>query len=533
MAIELVVAACLRALWQPMLCADRGDIEQHMGAQGPGGELGDNQVTGTVHHLPMASPAAPSDTMISTGHPPSEEDMFWSMLLDLHDGRIDPPTSAQQHRQQQQQQQPSEPAWLSVIPKSSTWGSDPWHIGMSPGHQITYPRGQFPALTAAPLAALRYLAETALQCGDPRSAAHLLKPLLWTCVDLGAAAIDACCEKAATRGSSAEEAKTELKRCIHFVFCDLLPQIGPAAFGREAMLPPYCAPWSCSDLASKGRTIWPPAPKPQTDDNGNIRVHIPWSTFAEREWRHLVTLRSLGLLSSQLMQEAAAKSGSALAAMESTPAAHSVERWADDRTANPSCKAASDAMYAAAARNAESSAEFFASTSSSATGTHIKRKLAPELAVLRKILPKADSVPSSFSTAQAEVSGGGSRLSRAHEQLVAYLGDTCVTLLIERSKTTTEHNGGAERGRNERITVELDLARRIVFSYFYTKPCPKAVQLLQSLWVAGERLLAMTWEAMRQHVAQQLASYALPSQIYRVIPQGTTSFLQDHNYCDR
>lgn len=538
MAIELVVAACLRALWQPMLCADRGDVEGHLDARGPGGKLGDSQLRGAVCQLPVATPAAtfsaaPPDTMNCTPHLPTEDDMFWSTLIDLADGKIDPATSAQRHRQQ-----PTEPARFSVIPKSSAWSSDPWHTGMSPGQQNTYPRGQFPALMAAPLAALRSLAETAMECGDPRSSVHLLKPLLWTCADLGAAAVGACCEKAAPRGSLAEETKTELKRCIHFVLCDLLPQVGPAAFSREAMLPPYYASWSRSDLVSEGRAIWPPAPKPHKDDNGNIRVHIPWPTFAKREWRHFITLRSLGILSSQLLQEAAAKSESAMAAaMESAPAAH-IERWADDRTSIANLSAINP-MHAAATRNTEASEQFFATKAFllSATDANIRIHLAPELAVLRKIVPKSNCVPSSFSTARPGVSGGGSHLSAACAQLVEYLGDTCVMLLIDRCKANAEHNADPKTGRNDRIIMELDLARRISFSYFYTKPAPQSVQLLQALWavadVLDQRPTAMTWEAMQQRLAQQLARYCLPSQHVQVLPQGTMSFLEDHTYCDR
>ena len=513
MAIELVVAACLRALWQPMLCADRGE----------------NQ---TVHQSSM-SPAAATHAAVSgdsvhqTGQPPADEEFFWSTLLDLHDGGVEPATFgvARQH-----QQQPSQPALLSAQSKASTWECDPWHTGMCPGQKNTYPRGRLPVLSAAPLAALRALAETALQCGDPRSSVHLLKPLLWSCADLGAAAIEACCNNAAVLGLTPEkakiadeEAKVELKRCIHFVLCDLLPQVGPAAFSRETMLPPYYAPWSCSDASSEGRAIWPPAPTPNRDDNGNIRVEMPWSVFAKREWRNLVTLHSLGLLSVQLLQEAASESETTLAvAMETAAASH-----IDD------CTAAKYTMYAAAARNASATKSAFLSAD--------KKHVPPELAVLRKIVPKSDCVPSSFPTGQVVsvfISGGDSRLSPAHEQLVSHLADTCVPLLIARSRANAKHNNdGAERETNARPTLELDLARRIALSYFYTNPSPQAVQLLHTLWTAadatGDGFAAMTWVAMQQHLAQQLASYTLPRVNFKVLQTNASSLLEDHTYCNR
>lgn len=514
MAIELVVAACLRALWQPMLCADRGE----------------NQ---TAHQSPISPAAAahaavPAGSVHHTGQPPTDEDCFWSTLFDLHDGGMEQAISgtARQH-----QQQLSQPASLSVISKTSTWGSDPWHTGMSPGQKDTYPRGQLPVLTAAPLAALRSLAETAMQCGDPRSSVHLLKPLLWSCADLGAGTIEACCTSAAALGLTPEkarianeEAKVEVKRCIHFVLCDLLPLVGPAAFNRETMLPPYYAPWSCSDASSEARAIWPPAPTPHRDDNGNIRVKMPWSVFAKREWRHLVTLRSLGLLSVQLLQEAASEA----VAMETAPAAH-----IDDRTA------AKHTMYAAAARNAEASAVYFATKSASSSSSAAGKKLVPpELAVLQKIVPKSDCVPSSFPTAQASGSGGDSHLSSAHEQLVSLLAETCVPLLIARSRANVKHNSDGAGGRTgERMTLEVDLARRIALSYFYTSPSPQAVQLLHTLWPAadatGDGSVAMTWEAMQQHLAQQLASYALPRVNFQVLQTNATSLLDDRTYCDR
>ena len=134
----------------------------------------------------------------------------------------------------------------------------------------------------------------------------------------------------------------------------------------------------------------------------------------------------------------------------------------------------------------------------------------PELAVLQKIVPKSDCVPSSFPTAQASGSGGDSHLSSAHEQLVSLLAETCVPLLIARSRANVKHNSDGAGGRTgERMTLEVDLARRIALSYFYTSPSPQAVQLLHTLWPAadatGDGSVAMTWEAMQQHLAQQLA----------------------------
>lgn len=555
MAIELVIAACLRALWQPMVCADRGDVEhwpKHLrerGFTGTGGEnnelnrqlgyrgdgvipSGDQMEQLSTANAARAASVCNCDTKQQAQ---TDEDMFWSTLMDLHDGRLDPAASGTAQRHEH-----SEP----TIPRTSAWGSHPWHTGMIPGQQNTYPRGRYPLLMAAPLAALRSLAETSLECGDPRGAVHLLKPLMWSCVDLGATATEACCQRAAMYGSSLEETRNELKRCIHFVFCDLLPQIGSAAFSREVMLPPYHTSWSCRDSATN---IWPPAPKPQRGkDKDNVRVDMPWYVFAKHGWRSFVTMQALGMLSVQLLTDAASESQSDILVAANVPA-HNGGPWPDGQTAKAACKAANMSMYVAARRNAEESGAFFgerelkssvsASASACAPGTKPGKRFAPGLAVLRKIVPKSESIPSSFPAADAKAFGGSS-LTPAHQQLVVYLANACVAVLLGMCKLDSKYNGGVRAGTEERVPLELDLARRLALSYFFTKPCAQAVQILRTVWMAGKSITeqqraASTWTTMQQHFAQLLGSYALPNVHVRVLRESAPSVLKDNIYCDR
>ena len=631
MAAELVVAACLRGLWEPMLCADRGDVEhwpshlREQGFNGTGGE--DNDLNRRLGYkgdgiIPSdeeeetknqkeerRSTATPSTANGNLGadapqppHPsapseedvalrplteePSEEDLFWSTLLDLKDcSALDTADSAAAGAQQRQPAvaaaaaaaAPPPPVVRAAIPSTSPWGSHPWNTGMVPKQQNTYPRGRCPTLTAPPLAALRSLAEAAMELGDARSAVHLLRPLIWCCADLGGPAIAACCEKAGKQshgaGSSHSEgaATDELRKCLQFVMFELVPQVGPAAFDRTVMVPPYHAAWPHVDLAASGGYVWPPAPKPQRDDENHVRVEMPWPVFAKKEWRALISLRSLGMLAAQLQQDpqsnralAPPQGSASAAAAVAAPAGAEAESSdlklvADSASASASArakvkaKAANDEMYAIAVRNAATSAAFFAAKS--AKGKRGK-DLPAGLAILRKIVPKADRVPASFHiNADARVGGaGGSPLSSAQEQLMVFLADACVEKLMAAVKA--REAASPQAGPNAAAAaapaaaaaaaaaaaggtgmLELDLARRIALSCFFTKPSPKSLEHLQTAWMgAGGDVVpqaASSWAAKEQQLVQQLTLHTVPSTQNQVLAPQVSTPLEDADYCER
>ena len=303
-----------------------------------------------------------------------------------------------------------------VVMSRSCWGGlhngDPWDTGLSPGVQNTYPRGQFPTLVAGSLLALRALAEEAAKLGEPRAAVHLLSPLLWCCVDLGSTAITACCAKAGRDKqpnhalSPAEAAEKEVSKCLQFCIHELLPKLSSAAFDREVMLPPYTQKWpartsgvvppvvstavssALSDSAAAGATaahVWPPAPKPLKGDGGKVRVSVPWHIFAKKDWRGFISLRSLGTLVVELLKaEATAPAAAEAAAAASASVAH----------LNAEQPLTADQKYAMASAAAAETASVFA-----AQGVG-EADQSGGLAVLKKILPKADRVPSTFQPQQ-------------------------------------------------------------------------------------------------------------------------------------
>ena len=85
--------------------------------------------------------------------------------------------------------------------------------------------------------------------------------------------------------------------------------------------------------------------------------------------------------------------------------------------------------------------------------------------------------------------------------------------------------------------LELDLARRIALSCFFTKPSPKSLEHLQTAWMgAGGDVVpqaASSWAAKEQQLVQQLTLHTVPSTQNQVLAPQVSTPLEDADYCER